>query len=99
MKMTTELIQIRETGADDKKKYIAVFSIDGEPKTVKFGAKGYEDYTIHHDQTRRDSYRKRHQHDNLSIPTSPGALSYYILWGDSTNIRTNINSFINRFDL
>ena len=97
--MTVELAYVYELPKEDRKKYVAIFSVDGEPKKVKFGASGYEDYTTHHDKTRRDSYRNRHRHDNLDNPLSPGALSYYILWGDSTSITANINHFVKLFDL
>ena len=97
--MSIALVSVYELPADDRKKYAAVFSVNGEPKKVKFGARGYEDYTTHHDKIRRDSYRSRHQHDHLDNPLSPGALSYYILWGDSTDIETNIHHFVRLFDL
>lgn len=97
--MATKLVKLVKTDEEDKKKYIATFSIGDKIKKVKFGAKGYEDYTIHKDKDRRELYRNRHKGDNLSDPTSPGALSYYILWGDSTSIRTNKEEYKRRFNL
>jgi hypothetical protein len=68
--------------------------------TTKFGAKGYDDYTTHHNITRRDNYRKRHEKDLLTgDPTRPGFLSYYILWGDSTSLEKNIYDYIRKFNL
>ena len=82
-----------------EKKYKAVFTKpDGKTKTVHFGAKGYQDYTQHHDKHRRDLYRQRHEKDLKGDPMRAGYLSYYILWGNSTNIQTNIRSFKNKFN-
>ena len=81
-----------------KKKYKAIFTKDdGKTKTVHFGASGYQDYTEHHDKERRRLYRQRHDKDLKGDPTRAGYLSYYILWGNSTNLQTNIKAFKNRF--
>ena len=80
------------------KKYKAVFTKDdGKTKTVHVGAKGYEDYTQHHDKDRRTQYRRRHEKDLKGDPMRAGYLSYYVLWGESTNVQTNIRSFKNKF--
>lgn len=65
-------------------------------KKVSFGAKNYEDYTIHHDKERRKRYRLRHQYDKLDDPYSPGFWSYYVLWGNSTNLNTNLKLAIRK---
>ena len=76
------------------KKYKAIFTKDdGKTKTIHFGASGYDDYTTHHDKDRRRLYRQRHEKDLKGNPITAGYLSYYILWGNSTDIRTNIRSF------
>ena len=81
-----------------KKKYKAFFTKpDGTTKTVHFGASGYDDYTTHHDKDRRTQYRKRHEKDLKGDPLRAGYLSYYILWGNSTSIQTNITSFKKKF--
>ena len=59
-----------------------------------FGLDGGNTYIDHGNKKKRDNYRKRHYAqerkliDNL-IP-SPALYSYYILWGDSTDINKNI---------
>ena len=81
-----------------KKKYKAIFpKNDGKTKTIHFGAIGYDDYTTHHDKDRRTQYRKRHEKDLKGDPLRAGYLSYYILWGDSTNLTTNIASFKKKY--
>jgi len=63
---------------DSIHKYIATFS-DGTK--TKFGAKGYEDFTIHKDMTRRSKYIHRHKKDLLTNdPKRAGYLSMFILW-------------------
>ena len=82
-----------------KKKYDAVFkdSITGQQKIIPFGATGYEDYTIHKDKIRRDRYILRHsrkrKNEDWTDPMSAGALSRFILWGDSTDINKNIKDY------
>jgi hypothetical protein len=84
------------------KKYTAIFYNDEgkKIKTSQFGASDYEDYTTHKDKTRRDKYRSRHQ-GNLSKTdyTSPAHLSYYLLWGNSTSLKTNIKNYKKKFNL
>lgn len=84
-----------EKADDGKHKWVAVFS---NGKRTKFGAVGYEDYTIHKSRLRRALYRKRHINDlNTRDPYAPGYLSFYILWGDSTDIEKNVREYNRRF--
>jgi hypothetical protein len=59
-----------------------------EGKTVLFGARGYEDFTLHHDVERRERYRARHQNDRLDDPYAPGFWSMWVLWGESPDLAT-----------
>ena len=78
-------------------KWTAVFD-DG--KRTNFGHADYQDYTQHHDAERRRLYRERHKKDlDTNNPKRPGYLSYYILWGDSTDLNTNINKYKSKFNL
>ena len=83
------------------KKLKAVFTYDdGKTITTHFGAKGMSDYTIHKDKVRRKRYRDRHKKDlNTNDYTKAGYLSYYILWGDSSNLNTAIKDYKKRFKL
>ena len=82
---------------NDKHKYLAIFK-DGTK--TKFGASGYSDYTMHHDLVRRDRYRERHKKDlETANPKRAGYLSYYILWGDSSNINENIRAYKKKFNV
>lgn len=94
-----KLISITDSPKTDKK-LMAVFDNDGRKKTVHFGAKGMDDYTITKDKEQRERYRTRHAKDlTTHDPTRAGFLSYYILWGDSTSRATNISSYKRRFNL
>ena len=68
-----------QKSAKPAKKYQAT----ANNRTISFGQKGYEDFTMHGDESRRQSYIKRHgaQQDwtkkNLM---TPGFMSRYVLW-------------------
>ena len=81
-----------------KKKYKAVFTKpNGKTKTLHFGSSMHQDFTQHNDKDRRRLYRQRHEKDLKGNPITAGYLSYYILWGNSTNLQTNINLFKDKF--
>lgn len=84
-----------------KKKYVAVFTdtSTGRKKETHFGAAGMTDYLISKDKERRSRYRSRHKKDlQTNDPTRAGFLSYYLLWGESTSLRTNLASYKKRFN-
>ena len=58
--------------------------IDGK-KTVPFGQKGAEDYTMHKDDLRKLRYLERHRNrDNWNDPTSAGFYSRWLTWNKPT---------------
>jgi hypothetical protein len=82
------------------KKYVAVFTdtSTGREKKTYFGAAGMTDYLLSKDKERRSRYRSRHKKDlQTNDPTRAGFLSYYLLWGESTSLRSNISSYKSRF--
>jgi hypothetical protein len=68
-------------------------------KKVSFGSAIYSDYIHHKDKQRRENYRSRHRNDNINDPLSPGSLSWYLLWGDSTSLKENIKQYRNKFNI
>ena len=66
-----------------KKKYDAI--INGS-KTISFGAAGYQDFTTHKDNQRRQNYIKRHSNEDWTRSNVESAawLSRYILWEKPT---------------
>jgi len=96
------MVKLVVSKSDKKdKKYKAVFTYeDGKTKTTHFGAKGMEDYTTHKDKERRSRYRARHKKDlKTNDYTRAGYLSYYILWGDKTNIKDAVKDYKKKFNL
>ena len=83
------------------KKLMAVFTKDnGRKKTTHFGASGMDDYTITKNKEQRKRYRDRHRKDlKTGDYTRAGYLSWYILWGPSTNRKDNISAYKRRFNL
>jgi hypothetical protein len=93
-----KLVKI-EKASDGVHKFKAIFDNDGRSKTTKFGAVGYTDYTLSGDKEKRALYRDRHSKDLKGDATKAGYLSYYVLWGDSTSMATNIASYKKKFSL
>jgi hypothetical protein len=67
-------------------------------KTVHFGQAGGQTYIDHGDKEKRAAYLKRHEvREDWSDPYSAGALSRFLLWGDSKDLETNHMAFMRRF--
>lgn len=81
------------------KKWRAIFTDeDGKETHTDFGSAGMSDYTIHKDKLRRARYLARHRaRETWSNPKTAGALSRWLLWGDSTSIETNVRAFRRKF--
>lgn len=79
---------------------------DKRTKTVKFGAKGYNDYTIYYKEDgkkkadeMKDSYLSRHKvSENWDNPYTAGALSRWILW-NKPSVKESLVDYIKRFKL
>lgn len=90
-----ELVKIVKL-KNDKKKYKAIFKINDKTKEVKFGASGYEDYTIHKDSKRKELYVSRHKKDlKTNDPTKAGYLSMFILW-NKPSLKDSIDDYKKR---
>lgn len=91
-----------EKGTAKNKKLKAIFYDENgkKIKTTQFGDSRYEDYTQHKDKERRSKYRLRHKKDlDKGNYMSAGFLSYYILWGESAALKTNIKQYKKKFNL
>ncbi len=74
---------IMPSAKSDKKYDVSV--VDGKTmKTISFGAKGYEDYTIHHDAKRKQSYMQRHRNEDWGNPFTAGFWAKHLLWNKKT---------------
>jgi hypothetical protein len=94
-----KLIKIVKSDKPEKK-MMAVFESDsGRTKTIHFGSRGMDDYTITKDKEQMERYLKRHKSsENWSKPDSAGALSRYVLWS-ATTLEQGIRNYKNRFNL
>jgi len=79
------------------KKWMVEF-LDGQK--VHFGVEGYEDYTTHNNETRKNSYLKRHRAENLGFGTIRKASFWarWLLWNKKT-FKENIEDIFNRFGI
>ena len=86
---------------EGSKKFKAIFYDENKKKvkTTSFGAKGYDDYTIHKDDKRKERYMNRHKkNEDWNDYTTAGSLSRFILWNKKT-IGESVNDYIKRFGL
>ena len=91
------------TSSQSNKKFMVIITFTNENKKciIHFGAKGYEDYTIHKDDMRKERYIKRHsKRENWSKSgiCSAGFWSRWLLWNKKT-IQSSINDIKNKFDI
>jgi hypothetical protein len=83
--------------SDGVHKYIAIF--DNPFEMVKFGAFGYDDFTITNDIKQKKAYLARHRkRENWNNPRTAGALSRWILWNKPT-LDESIDDYIKRFNM
>ena len=83
------------------KKYTAVFYDNSREKiaTTSFGAAGYEDYTTHGDEERKQRYIDRHKtRENFADYKSAGSLAYHILWS-KPSVAASYNAYLKKFKL
>jgi hypothetical protein len=67
--------------------------------TIKFGAKGYEDYTTHKDIKRKKLYIARHKkNENWNSKYTAGFWSRWLLWNKPT-IAESIKNIEQRFKI
>ena len=89
------------------KKYAAVFQLpNGRQRTVRFGTadsrKQLREQSTQARKTARDraTYIARHRvNENHGDPLTPGALSRWLLWGESRSLARNTAAFRRRFRL
>lgn len=94
------LVSVKRTPEEDKE-FLAIFErSDGKENRVRFGTKS--NYVSNPDKTKEDrkNYIARHKvNEDFNDPMSPGALSRWLLWGESRSIEKNIRAFKKKFGL
>ena len=79
------------------KKLVITFS---EPNlTIHFGSKNSSTFLDHHDKHKRSNYSKRHKVNEDWNQINAGSLSAYILWGDSTDMYSNLIKYLDKFNI
>ena len=79
------------------KKLVITFS---EPNlTIHFGSKNSSTFLEHHDKVKRSNYLKRHKVNEDWNQVNAGSLSAYILWGDSSDMYSNLISYLDKFNV
>jgi len=87
-----------ETSKAKGKRFVAIFSDPN--KRVNFGSLGAYTYIDGASKLTRENYIKRHRvNEDWTKPNNAGSLSRFILWGDSTNIKSNIDAFKKKFSV
>lgn len=91
-----KLVSITKSDRPEKR-LKAVF--EDPKKTTHFGFKGGSTFIDEQDDAKRKAYIARHKvRENWNDPTSPGALSRYILWEKPT-LQSAIGAYRRRFNL
>jgi hypothetical protein len=79
------------------KRYMATYA---NGKVVHFGQANGQTYVDHKDKAKREAYLARHKkRENWNDPFSAGALSRWLLWGDSTSLEANHQAFMKMFPI
>jgi hypothetical protein len=79
------------------KKLVITFS---EPNlTIHFGSKNSSTFLDHHDKVKRSNYLKRHKVNENWNQINAGSLSAYILWGNSSDMYSNLINYLDKFKI
>ena len=98
--MSYKFISLKDAN-DNKHKYVVTLlnKETGREKTIRFGAFGMSDYTIHKDDKRKNNYIARHKvRENWADPSTAGFWSHWVLW-NLPSISASLKDTINRFHL
>jgi len=96
-------IVVKPAEAKTGKRFTAIFRIHKGGKVIKitnFGQIGGKTYLDEKDKKKRSAYRARHKKDlDTKDFKRAGYLSYYLLWGDHTTLKKNLEDYRKRFNL
>lgn len=80
-----KLIEFKPSDIVGKKYMVIVQDNKGKNHTLHFGSKGYEDYTIHKDDERKERYLDRHKsREDWTNPLTAGFWARWVLWNKPT---------------
>lgn len=93
-------VQLSKSNQEGKK-YKAVFYDENRQKikTTHFGAVGYQNFTQHKDEDRKQAYLARHKNnENWNDYKSAGSLSRHLLW-NKPSLSASYNDYVKKFNL
>ena len=99
--MAHKLVSLHHANDGIHKFIVKLVDSSNQLHTIKFGAKGYSDYTINKDSERKERYIARHK--KKEDWTSKGVLtagfwSRWLLWNKPT-LQASLNNVIEMFHL
>lgn len=91
--------QLDKSDREDKK-YKMIFYDNNRKKvlTTHFGAKGYQDYTMHQNDERKMRYLDRHSKENWNDYMTAGSLSRWLLWSKKS-LSASYTDYLKKFNL
>ena len=96
------MVYIKQS-TNPSKKYMIKVNYNSQTKTVHFGGKNYDDYTVYYKEEgkqkadeRKRLYIARHKKDNLNDPFSPGFWSMNLGWSKPT-IQESLNDVLRKY--
>jgi len=94
---------IKEADPKTKKRFTAIFRLHKGGKVIKithFGQRGATTYIDGADKKKRSAFRARHKRDlETKDFKRAGYLSYFLLWGEHTTLKKNIDDYKKKFNL
>ena len=97
--MITLLIRFVKLVNSARKGKRFVATSENPKRTIHFGSEKGSTYIDHHDKTKRENYLKRHEVNENWNKVNAGSLSAFLLWGNSTNLESNLIRYVKQFDL
>jgi len=94
-----EFIALKKYIGSQGKKYTFIYKDDNKGRIIHFGSGVSETYVEGATKEKREAYISRHKVNENWNEINPGSLSRFILWGDSSSIRTNLENYKKRFNL
>ena len=89
-------ISLEKSNRPDKK---LVIKFSDPTLTIHFGSKNSSTYLDHHDKLKRSNYLKRHIVNEDWGNVNAGSLSAYLLWGETTDLYTNLYNYLDQFNI
>jgi len=91
-----KFVELSPSTRSDKKYMIKFQDPD---KTIHFGSKNSETYLDHEDKIKRANYIARHSVRENWQEVNAGSLSKFLLWGETTDLKTNLKAYLKRFNI